>query len=65
MNKKSMLIILTTLFILFSVTFITPVFASTTDMSDTIDIVLDFMPVIITFAMLGMILGLLKKFGKV
>ncbi len=32
------------------------------DMTSTI---MDFMPVIITFAMLGMVLGLLKKFGKI
>jgi len=34
---------------------------STTDISS---VVLEWMPLIITFAMLGMILGLLKKFGK-
>jgi len=34
--------------------------SSTTDISS---VVLEWMPLIITFAMLGMILGLLKKFG--
>jgi len=37
-------------------------------MSDTTsqitDTVLAWMPLIVTFAMLGMVLGLLKKFGK-
>ncbi len=33
--------------------------------SDITNIVLEWMPLIITFALLGMVLGLLKKFGKV
>ena len=33
--------------------------------SDTTSVIMEWMPLIITFAMLGMILGLLKKFGKV
>jgi hypothetical protein len=37
------------------------VFASTDDITS---VVLEWMPLIITFAMLGMVLGLLKKFGK-
>jgi len=32
--------------------------------SDTTSTILEWMPMIITFAMLGMVLGLLKKFGK-
>ena len=32
--------------------------------SDVTQIVMEWMPLIITFAMLGMVLGLLKKFGK-
>lgn len=32
--------------------------------SDISQTVLEWIPLIITFAMLGMILGLLKKFGK-
>jgi uncharacterized membrane protein len=32
--------------------------------SDVASTVLEWMPLIITFAMLGMVLGLLKKFGK-
>ncbi|RLG01277.1 MAG: hypothetical protein DRN49_01660 [Thaumarchaeota archaeon] len=43
---------------------ITLVLASSSTENIT-DIVMDFMPLIITFAMLGMILGLLKKFGKI
>ncbi len=35
--------------------------SSTSDMTAT---VMEFLPIIITFAMLGMVLGLLKKFGK-
>lgn len=31
----------------------------------TTNIVMEFIPVIVTFAMLGMVLGLLKKFGKI
>jgi len=38
------------------------VYASTTD--DTSSTILQWMPTIITFAMLGMVLGLLKKLGK-
>ncbi len=33
--------------------------------SDVTNIVLEWMPLIITFALLGMVLGLLKKFGKI
>lgn len=33
--------------------------------SDITSTVLEWMPLIITFAMLGMVLGLLKKFGKI
>ncbi len=33
--------------------------------SGTTDIVVQFMPAIVTFAMLGLILGMLKKFGKI
>lgn len=36
-----------------------------TDVSSMTDTVMEFLPVIITFAMLGMVLGLLKKFGKI
>ena len=32
--------------------------------SDISQTVLEWMPLIITFAMLGMVLGLMKKFGK-
>jgi len=32
--------------------------------SDVTSTVLEWMPLIITFAMLGMVLGMLKKFGK-
>jgi hypothetical protein len=43
-----------------------PVFAQTTDTTSQItEIVLAWMPLIIIFAMLGMILGMLKKFGKI
>lgn len=31
----------------------------------TTDVVVQFIPVIVTFAMLGMVLGMLKKFGKI
>jgi hypothetical protein len=31
---------------------------------DITKVVMDWMPLIITFALLGMVLGLLKKFGK-
>jgi len=34
------------------------------DSSDVTSTVMEWMPLIITFAMLGMVLGLLKKFGK-
>ncbi|MEM5867500.1 MAG: hypothetical protein QXG39_06240 [Candidatus Aenigmatarchaeota archaeon] len=34
------------------------------DLSGVVDIIVAFLPVIILFAVLGMILGLLKKFGK-
>ena len=40
------------------------VIASTDTASQITDTVLDWMPLIITFAMLGMVLGLLKKLGK-
>jgi hypothetical protein len=33
--------------------------------SDMTATVMEFLPIIITFAMLGMVLGLLKKFGKI
>ena len=33
-------------------------------MSDMTDTITEWLPTIITFAMLGMVLGLLKKFGK-
>lgn len=39
------------------------VFAQDTT-SDVTNVVLSWMPLIITFAMLGMVLGLLKKFSK-
>jgi hypothetical protein len=43
-----------------------PVFAQTSDATSQItEIVLAWMPLIIVFAMLGMILGMLKKFGKI
>jgi len=32
--------------------------------SDITQTVMEWMPLIITFAMLGMVLGMLKKFGK-
>jgi hypothetical protein len=35
------------------------------DLSAVTDMIVSFMPLIILFALLGMILGLLKKFGKV
>lgn len=35
--------------------------SSTSDITQTIT---EFLPIIVLFAMLGMILGLLKKFGK-
>jgi len=35
------------------------------DTSNITDVVMEWMPLIITFALLGMVLGLLKKFGKV
>ena len=38
---------------------------STIDMSSIVDLVTAFMPIIILFALLGMILGLLKKFGRI
>ncbi|MEM5854282.1 MAG: hypothetical protein QW228_08000 [Candidatus Aenigmatarchaeota archaeon] len=34
------------------------------DLSGVVDIIVAFLPVIILFAVLGMILGLLKKFGR-
>jgi len=36
--------------------------SATSDMTAT---VMEFVPLIVTFAMLGMVLGLLKKFGKI
>lgn len=39
-----------------------PVFADIGDMTSTIT---DWLPIIIAFAMLSMVLGMLKKFGKV
>lgn len=36
--------------------------STATEMTST---VMEFLPIIITFAMLGMVLGLLKKFGKI
>lgn len=42
-----------------------PVFAQTSDTTTEItNIILAWMPLIIIFAMLGMVLGILKKFGK-
>jgi len=35
------------------------------DLSSIVDLITAFMPVIILFAMLGMVMGLLKKFGKI
>lgn len=65
MNKKRLLSFL--LIALSLIAFASPLavnvaFASTEDISTT---VMDWMPLIIQFAMLGMILGLLKKFGKI
>ena len=37
---------------------------SSTSTQEITDIVLAWMPLIIVFAMLGMVLGMLKKFGK-
>jgi len=34
------------------------------DLTGVVDIIVAFLPVIILFAVLGMILGLLKKFGR-
>ncbi|MCJ7768600.1 hypothetical protein MUP79_09445 [Candidatus Bathyarchaeota archaeon] len=42
----------------------TPVFAATSSTPDMTTTIMQFMPLIVTFAMLGMVLGLLKKFGK-
>lgn len=62
MNKKRLLSFLLIALCLVSVAVVNPAFATTEDISAT---VLDWMPLIIQFAMLGMILGLLKKFGKI
>jgi len=61
MNKTRLLSFLLIALCLVSVA-VPVAFASTEDISAT---VLDWMPLIIQFAMLGMILGLLKKFGKI
>lgn len=37
---------------------------SSTSTTEITDIVLAWMPLIIVFAMLGMVLGMMKKFGK-
>jgi len=37
---------------------------SEVDLSSVTDMIVAFMPLIILFAMIGMILGLLKKFGR-
>jgi len=47
----------------FGIPTINLVYASDTS-SDITTTVMEWMPLIITFAMLGMVLGLLKKFGK-
>jgi len=39
-------------------------YAQSSSTEETTQTVLAWMPLIITFAMLGMVLGLLKKFGK-
>ena len=40
------------------------VFVLASTSSNITDTVMEWMPLIITFAMLGMVLGMLKKFGK-
>jgi hypothetical protein len=42
-----------------------PVFAQSSTTQEITEIVLAWMPLVIIFAMLGMILGMLKKFGKI
>jgi len=37
---------------------------SSVDLSSVVDLITAFMPIIILFALLGMILGLLKKLGR-
>lgn len=67
MNRKK---ILTALLVILSIAacstaaVATPVFATTSTTPDMTTTIMQFMPLIVTFAMLGMVLGLLKKFGK-
>ena len=46
---------------LVAVATVSPVYATTDSYMDTIS---EWLPIIVQFAMLGMVMGLLKKFGK-
>jgi Na+-driven multidrug efflux pump len=64
MNKKLLAIALTVLTLFgFASPYIPVAFAQDTT-SEITNTVLQWMPIIILFAMLGMVLGMLKKFGK-
>ena len=68
MNRKRILTIFLTLLTfagIGSAAVASPVFAATSTSTDTSSTIMQWMPTIITFAMLGMVMGLLKKFGKI
>lgn len=50
--------------VIFGIVSVPVVFAQTSTSQDITNTVLEWMPLIITFAMLGMVLGMLKKFGR-
>ena len=62
-NIKKTLLLLTSLGLFSLLGFVKIAFCSTA--TDTTSTIMDWLPLIIQFAMLGMILGLLKKFGKI
>lgn len=66
MNKKLFAVLLIVASLFASIFAFSPmVFADTsTSTTDITNVVLEWMPLIIIFAMLGMLLGMLKKFGK-
>jgi len=50
--------------VIFGIVSVPVVSAQTSTSQDITNTVLEWMPLIITFAMLGMVLGMLKKFGR-
>jgi len=61
-NKKTLAVLLLLAIFAFSVFSITPMALCATD--DMTASITQWLPTIISFAMLGMVLGMLKKFGK-